>query len=227
MKQPAFLFYLCVMLLSSQAIAQETDANPSQSATADVDPTVEPIQKAPEDASLPAWKDVPISAPLEHSPGNELIPNWNAAQGQKTRVRFPFVESHGYFRMRADLFHNFDLDTYRVVGDDVQRTSPFAPPLSARLSTASGNGSPNSSDAESLSGANIRFRYRPTIHVSEDLRIRTTIDMLDNLVMGSTPDGGPQVYPEQVRIALESDVFYRPDTALDIFGESQRTPESA
>lgn len=42
--------------------------------------------------------------------------------------------------------------------------------------------------ATTLAGANIRFRLEPTINVFEDVKIRSQIDVLDNLVFGSTPD---------------------------------------
>ena len=39
------------------------------------------------------------------------------------------------------------------------------------------------------SSANLRFRINPELHVSDNLRIISQIDLLDNLVLGSTPDG--------------------------------------
>ena len=39
------------------------------------------------------------------------------------------------------------------------------------------------------SGANLRFRINPELHVSDNLRIMSQIDLLDNLVLGSTPSG--------------------------------------
>jgi uncharacterized protein (TIGR04551 family) len=53
-------------------------------------------------------------------------------------------------------------------------------------------------------GANLRFRLNPELHISDNLRIKTQIDILDNVVFGSTPegyefnpasDGGYQVLP--------------------------------
>jgi uncharacterized protein (TIGR04551 family) len=38
-------------------------------------------------------------------------------------------------------------------------------------------------------GANLRFRLNPELHISDNLRVLTQIDMLDNVVMGSTPTG--------------------------------------
>src|SRR5438105_14668109 len=42
---------------------------------------------------------------------------------------------------------------------------------------------------KSQAGANMRFRLNPELHVSDNVRILSQIDMLDNLVLGSTPGG--------------------------------------
>src|SRR6185436_4852806 len=44
-------------------------------------------------------------------------------------------------------------------------------------------------DDKSQAGANMRFRLNPELHVSDNLRVMSQIDMLDNLVLGSTPAG--------------------------------------
>jgi uncharacterized protein (TIGR04551 family) len=96
---------------------------------------------------------------------------------------YPFVEHHGYFRFRGDMFWNLDLDT--------QGTSPVLPPLETNPTRIQ---EPERSDifdpdAELLAGANIRFRYHPIFHITEGSRIHVELDLLDNLVLGSTPDG--------------------------------------
>ena len=35
----------------------------------------------------------------------------------------------------------------------------------------------------------MRFRLNPELHISDNLRVMAQIDMLDNLVLGSTPEG--------------------------------------
>ena len=42
-------------------------------------------------------------------------------------------------------------------------------------------------------GANMRFRLNPELHISDNLRVMSQIDMLDNLVLGSTPSGSSNV----------------------------------
>jgi uncharacterized protein (TIGR04551 family) len=110
----------------------------------------------------------------------------------------PPLVVHGYFRFRGDLFHNFDLG-YRPF--QFGKLTSYFTPFSERnpnrdiagldpsraLATANG--------AETLGTASIRFRLEPTINVTEDVRIKAQIDIFDNLVLGSTPDGFPNPSP--------------------------------
>jgi uncharacterized protein (TIGR04551 family) len=118
----------------------------------------------------------------------------------------PALEFHGSFRTRAELFHKFSLG--RI---DVPSQAIWPQPSDHRYGAINGNQygpnlctgsetdatSSDSTDPENLyacdnniqNGANLRLRLEPEIHISDNLRIRTQIDLLDNLVMGSTPDG--------------------------------------
>lgn len=108
----------------------------------------------------------------------------------------PIVEVHGYFRTRAELYHNFSLGR---PGDAI--TSPgqhlWAQPLDNTYTNAQGkviqvyncgsDGKSACSD-KTQATANLRLRLNPEIHVSDNLRIMSQVDMLDNLVLGSTPN---------------------------------------
>lgn len=110
---------------------------------------------------------------------------------------FPYIETHGYFRFRADSFWNLDLDTYG--------TSPVLPPIEALATPGNESdfdqgideGSEGSDllreytnrGAEHLAGANVRFRLRPTFHITEKLRVHLELNFLDNTVLGSQADG--------------------------------------
>jgi uncharacterized protein (TIGR04551 family) len=111
----------------------------------------------------------------------------------------PIIEVHGYFRTRAELFHNFSLNRHSssVNASDPQYLWPV--PLDQSYQGISGTGqnvticgnnaTPNSACQDrTQSGANLRFRLNPEIHISDNLRILSQIDLLDNLVLGSTPD---------------------------------------
>lgn len=111
--------------------------------------------------------------------------NYIEDQLLEPETSYPFLEHHGYFRFRADNFWNLDLDT--------AGTSPILPPLEAtRLveeSIPADRGEFYDEEAELISGANIRFRYHPIIHITDGMRIHSEFDILNNLVLGSTPDG--------------------------------------
>jgi uncharacterized protein (TIGR04551 family) len=87
--------------------------------------------------------------------------------------RLELLELDGYLRTRGDLFNEFDLGR----NPDPSGYHLFPRPLL----------SPNR--ATTLAGANMRFRLEPTLNVSEEVRVRAQIDMLDNLVLGSTSEG--------------------------------------
>jgi uncharacterized protein (TIGR04551 family) len=119
----------------------------------------------------------------------------------------PILELHGYFRTRAEMFHNFSLG--RLSSPD---QALWTMPADNRYSTGSGSVygaahcTPGESDEvpgdsnaaadavyacknKNQSSANLRFRINPELHISDNLRILSQIDVLDNLVLGSTPSG--------------------------------------
>lgn len=110
----------------------------------------------------------------------------------------------GYFRVRAELFHKFSLDRF----DDPTETFWPRPAddgyfsgveeYGPRLCTDDESGRGSNDDPEEAnqpcrnhtqSGANMRFRVTPQLLISDNLRVISQIDMLDNLVLGSTPEG--------------------------------------
>jgi uncharacterized protein (TIGR04551 family) len=119
----------------------------------------------------------------------------------------PIFEFHGYFRTRAQLFHNFALGRR-----DNPNNALYPQPPDNQYQSIAGNMTGNSvgpvlcdaseSDAaptaagglrgcqtKTQAGANLRFRLNPELHISDNLRINSQIDLLDNLVLGSTPEG--------------------------------------
>ena len=177
-----------------------------------------PKPKAAEDG-LPSWPEAGGTSPTT-APGHEMAADWDAATGPVAEVSYPFIEQHGYFRTRADLFHNLDLDTYDL--DLGRGSSPFLPPLTELDTDGSDHINEENPDdphtfrrgADSVASTNIRFRYQPTLHISESLRVRTTFDVFDNLVLGSTPDGSRRLG------------YDRPDSPFETFSGSQRPQES-
>lgn len=123
----------------------------------------------------------------------------------------PIIEIHGYFRMRAELFHHFSLgrvdppnealwprpadNQYTWAGGAGSNTRDTS--IVQCTEDEAGSGSSTSTNANDLVGckngtqssANIRLRLNPEIHISDNLRVMTQVDLLDNLVLGSTPRG--------------------------------------
>ncbi len=111
----------------------------------------------------------------------------------------PIIELHGYFRTRGELFHNFSLGRHDAAGQSDHLL--WAQPQDNTYTDRSGNRrqvllckDPNAQGQfsecfdKSQATANLRLRLNPEIHISDNLRILSQIDLLDNLVLGSTPD---------------------------------------
>ncbi|RME25180.1 MAG: TIGR04551 family protein [Deltaproteobacteria bacterium] len=97
---------------------------------------------------------------------------------------FNVLDLHGYLRLRGDLIDGGDLGlgehprSYSVPEDRGVAYPQFPSSPTGRHDT--------------MAMANMRFRLEPTINISEDVRIMAQIDILDNLILGSTPNGYPQ-----------------------------------
>lgn len=118
----------------------------------------------------------------------------------------PAVEFHGSFRTRAELFHNFALGRVEPPSQaiwprpsDNRYTAHNGNAYGPQLCTGSETDATNSDsddprnlydcDNNFQNSANLRLRLAPEIHVSDNLRVMSQIDLLDNLVLGSTPEG--------------------------------------
>ncbi len=123
--------------------------------------------------------------------------------------RFPFVEYHGYFRFRPDMIGNGHLGmavASSLPQIPVVTTSSILPPLSRWPKNNAGDYASqvgNSRDESMISGANMRVRLMPTLHLSDSIRIVTTMDLLDNHVFGAAPDyAGYQARPDVPLVAF-------------------------
>ena len=115
----------------------------------------------------------------------------------------PAFTLDGYFRVRSELFHNFNLSRRDPFTFDP--TGGGTPPLWPRPPDddyADTNGVRHriqlcGSDPSQLetcknnvqAGANMRLRLEPGIAISDNLRVQAQIDLLDNIVLGSNPQG--------------------------------------
>jgi uncharacterized protein (TIGR04551 family) len=110
----------------------------------------------------------------------------------------PLVNIDGYVRVRSELFHKFSLG--RVDAYDANQLPPLWPqaPDNSYVDTNGVNHSlqlcgppdaPEVCNNDVQAGANMRLRLSPSIHISDNLHVWSQIDMLDNIVLGSHPQG--------------------------------------
>lgn len=118
---------------------------------------------------------VAVEAPK--TPG--LLPTTPALPAPKSRrKKWKLLELDGYYRMRTDWFKNFNLGF--PSGGYGGTPFPSALGCDADASDAPCDGS--------LSSANMRLRLEPTINLDEGTSVHIQADLLDNLVLGSTPE---------------------------------------
>jgi uncharacterized protein (TIGR04551 family) len=135
----------------------------------------------------------------------------------------PVFELHGGLRVRAELLHNFSLGRYDPPGlalwpipvdhnyTAISTTTPYRMALC-------GDDAKRVCEDKSQAGANMRFRLNPELHVSDNLRVMSQIDMLENLVLGSTPAG----YNGQAGASVSSS----PYVPIGAFANTQVPPTS-
>lgn len=109
------------------------------------------------------------------------MPTMPPYPGQR-RKQFQIFELDGYYRLRTDWFSNFNLGFH----SDLPSGAPFREALSC-LDTADPGAQGACSDT--IGSANMRLRLEPIINLSEKVSVHATIDVLDNVVLGATPDG--------------------------------------
>lgn len=143
------------------------------------------------------------------------------------RPTFPYFEHSGYFRFRADFFHNGHLSTV-IPGDGRSGTSGIPAPLTENQINNESDVAAivGSEDAKVIASANIRLRYAPTLHISESLRVKATFDILDNLVLGSTPDFASNLSRPDVPLSAFVQTAAPPSDGRNGFADSIRVKEA-
>ena len=116
------------------------------------------------------------------------------------------LDLSGYLRTRFNYFRNASLGTY--VPELKFGTSNFLPNLSFVDQT---DITKEANPTDNNFGANMRLRVDPTINISQTMRVRSTIDILDNLVLGSTPSalGIPDVLSMSQNPPLKSSLLVK------------------
>ncbi len=150
----------------------------------------ETVGESPEDAAedeLPEPEDADRRLDVG---GDPTVAPWTTPQ--------TIFELHGYMRMRGEFQDQFSMGRGRA--NPSQADLPFElfiPREDASVlggapagGCAGGRGATTAScNQRALAFANMRLRLEPTVHLSDDVRVRMQLDVLDNLVLGSTPEG--------------------------------------
>lgn len=205
----------------------------------------------PASPALPLWPE-PASdaAALQHQGETRPKPKTLEEVTEKDRVYAedwwgharPIFELHGYLRVRAQLEHKFSLGRIdprdaamwpRPADDSYVDTSSLSgTPTGANQCTESESGTGTSKSASTAihpchanmqAGANMRFRLNPELHISDNLRVYSQIDLLDNLVLGSTPSGYANVPSANGGYAVAPRNGYAP---MGFFDESEAPPRA-
>lgn len=115
--------------------------------------------------------------------GNPTVEPWTSPQ--------TVFELHGYMRMRGEFQDQFSLGRAREITTGVPDLpfSLFIPREDDVMPAGGCGGGVETCDQRALAFANMRLRIEPTIHLSDDVRVRMQLDVFDNLVLGSTPQG--------------------------------------
>ncbi len=134
---------------------------------------------------------------VDQLPTTPVIP-----QTKSKRKRFELFELDGYYRFRTDWMKNFNLG----FSDVASGGAPFPLALACKLEDVD-------DCSETVKTANMRLRLEPTINVTETTQVYFQVDVLDNVVLGSTPE----------RLGLGDG---RSDIPIGGFSDNQSPPEA-
>ena len=191
--------------------AGDSDATPTAAAPETPAPAAAPVPGTPSGgfAPLPAWPE-PGSDAAELRRQNSERPGDGAGKPNSGEVfaedwwahARPVLELHGNFRVRAELFYQFSLgrgdlptsamwpqpaDNYFFDISGPHGSSSCTPDEAGVSSDTSATHATYGCKSGTQAGANLRFRLDPEMHISDNLRVISQIDLLDNVVLGSTP----------------------------------------
>lgn len=186
----------------------------------------------------PGQRQEKKEGPAEEAPKDKqaLRPIEEVSAQPARRRRVQLFDLHGYMRMRGDYFHRLNLG----LSDFDSNNEPlpnkfFRPPAeTGEYREEAGRTTFVANDADCFSrltdagvslsratnrcrrrngvpSANLRLRLEPTLHITDTVKVHSQVDLLDNVVLGSTPD---------------SFLFDNPNAPIDLFTRTQVPPTS-
>jgi uncharacterized protein (TIGR04551 family) len=200
---------------------------------------------APPGAGMPLWPEPSAdAAALERQGDARPEPKQTNKVDEADRVfaedwwahARPVFELHGYFRLRAQMFHKFGLgrvdplaramwprpadDWHPVLGGENVGATVCTPEEAGGSGSDAASSASENCRANMQSGANLRFRLNPELHISDNLRVLAQIDLLDNLVLGSTPSGYDNLP------AADGGYAVGPSSSLGFYDDTQAPPSA-
>jgi len=156
-------------------------------ALAQTDTSTEVTPPAPPAApAAPAAPEPP--APADASPKADdtkkkkeiSLEDWNRDDWMLLKPELSMLEIDGYLRMRTGLYRNLDFGN-KFIGEALQGNTSRYPALA-------GNEEEAANRAADFSGTNLTLRLNSTINVSSNIQVHLGLDVLENFIMGSTPN---------------------------------------
>jgi uncharacterized protein (TIGR04551 family) len=169
-------------------------------------PSTAPRQQAEVTPTASERRDAPATTPTPTPAAITPTP----APSDLDRRALPVFEAHGFLRTRFEMFHDFTLGWDRLSNAAGIRMTDEATYMGSGIpwirnpdnytqwcnavADAMGVFSIGAMTQPCANGtqlmANMRFRFEPELHPVDWVTIRSQLDVLDNLIMGSTPEGG-------------------------------------
>jgi uncharacterized protein (TIGR04551 family) len=153
----------------SGALSPNVTQPSAPAGSAELDPVVRDLVRREVEKAKEEMRDE-IRAELQ---GEQSAREFIETPAGAERPRLDFLQLNGYFRVRGDLFDNLDLHR------DADKDGFFLFPRPLR----------DADNRGTLTTSNMRLRLEPTVNVSEQVRVLAQLDLLDNVVLGSTPQG--------------------------------------
>jgi uncharacterized protein (TIGR04551 family) len=143
-----------------------------------------------------------------------------SATGNQRRRRTQVIELDGYFRLRPELLHNFNMGEGYLDEQGTGGNPPFPTPLECGTKVGS-------CAQKNLGQTSMRLRLEPTINISDQVRVMSQIDILDNVIFGSNPDsmvsvGQPDLRTNMAQAGLLSNSQVSPEYGQNTFTSSVR-----
>ncbi len=170
------------MVSHSLAITMLLVAIPAASFAQAVEPTADETAEATAPTLPPPPAEPPAPVPAqprpESAPEDSEVPlaEWNSADWELVQPKTALLDLSGYYRLRSDVLRRVNFGNATITEYEMRQPRPRYPVL---------NG-----DNADFTGADMRLRLKATINARENIQIVATTDLLDNVILGSTPRMG-------------------------------------